>query len=108
MISIIAMTRGCGYVSVSWAVINNVPDDAMCGIAHFRVTLSSVDVSKTVMTIMNSYNFIRLPDNTLFNVTVIGTSINERNVISLAFTSVRTMIIESMCTYKVASYVYIL
>ena len=103
MINIIKTTGGCGYVRVLWIVINNVPDDVMCGIARFSVTLSSVDVSMTVTPLMNSYNFTRLPDDTLFNVTVIGTSATENNVISLAFTSVKTMIIESKCAFKLAS-----
>ena len=98
MINTITATGGCGYVSVSWTIINNVPDDDMCGIGHFNVTLSSVGVSMTVITTVFSYNFTGLPDGTLFNVTVIGISINEKNVINSAFTrSVTTSIIESMC-----------
>ena len=96
VINITTSTGGCGYVYVSWTVIGNVPDDEMCGIGRITVTLSSVDVSMTVMNAVNSYNFTSLPGDTLFNVTVIGTTTNERNVISLAFTSVKTMIIESM------------
>ena len=87
-------TGGCGYISVSWSVINNVPDDAMGGISRFNVTLSSEGVSMIVIALMNSHSFTELPDDTLFNVTVIDISIDEKNVISLAFTSVRT--IESM------------
>ena len=94
MINIATSTGGCGYVYLSWIVINNVPDDDMCGISRFNVSISSVDVSMTVMTTMIFYNFTRLPDDTLFNVTVIGTSINGRNVASLAITSMKTM--ESM------------
>ena len=99
MINTIAVTGGCGYISVSWAVTNNVPDDIndMCGIGHFNATLSSVGVSMTVSTAMISYNFTGLLDDTLFNATVIGTSINEKNIINSAFTSVKTSIIESMC-----------
>ena len=97
VINIITATGGCGYVIVSWAVINNVPNDAMCGIAHLIVTLSSVDVSITEIVTVNYYNFTRLPDDTLFNVTVIGTSINEKDVISRTFTSVKTM--ESMYVF---------
>ena len=68
----------------------------MCNIGRVTVTLSSVDVSITVMTMMITHNFTGLPDDTLFNVTVIGTSANERNIIDVSFTSVKTMIIESM------------
>ena len=96
MINIITTARGCGYVYVSWIIIGNVPDDEMCGIGQVTITLSSVDVSITEVAVMNSYNFTTLPDDTSFNVTVIGTSTIENNVISLAFTSVKTMIIESM------------
>ena len=96
MISIITSTGGCGYVYVSWTVIGNVPDDKMCGIGRVTVTLSSVDVSMTKIPVMNSYNFTRLPDATLFNVTVIGISTIDNNVISLDSTSVKTMIVESM------------
>ena len=97
MINTVTATGGCGYVSVSWTVINNVPDDDMCKIGHFNVTLSSVGVSMTVRIVVFSYNFTGLPDDTLFNVTVIGTSINEKNVIKSAFISVTTSSIESMC-----------
>ena len=96
MVNITTATGGCGHVSISWIVINNVPNDTMCAIGHFNVTLSSVDVSMTVSTSMFSYNFTGLPDGTLFNVTVIGTNMSESNVISPAFTSVNTSIIESM------------
>ena len=57
MINTITAIGGCRYVSVSWTVINNVPDDDMCGIGHFNVTLSSVGVSMTVITTVFSYNF---------------------------------------------------
>ena len=105
MINTVTATGGCGYVSVSWTVINNVPDDDMCGIGHFNVTLSSVDVSMTVNTLVISYNFTELPDDTLFNVAVIGISINEKNVIYSAFTSMKTLIIESMhlCLLSIAT-----
>ena len=86
---------GCGYVYVSWTVTNNVPDDDMCGISQFIVKLSSVNVFMTMKLVMNSHNFTRLPYDTPFNVTVIGTS-NENSVIHSVTTSVRTMIIESM------------
>ena len=105
MINMKATTGGCGYVSASWAVINNVPYDAMCSIARFNVTLSSVDVSMTMITTVLSYNFTGLPYDTLFNVIVIGISINGKNVVSLAVTSVKTMIIESMCAYVYILYV---
>ena len=101
----ITAAGGCGYVSASWSVINNVPDDVMCGIGRFNVTLSSVDLSMTVITTMISYNFTGLPYDTIFNVTVIGTSINEKNIIDVAFISVRTM--ESMYVLCKGSYVHI-
>ena len=100
MVEIATVTGGCGYVYVSWIVINNVPQDVTCGISGFTIVLSSMDVSMTVMTTMITHNFTGLPDDTLFNITVIGTNINERKV-SPASTAVKTMIIESMCAYKV-------
>ena len=105
MISITTEVGGCGYVYVSWSVINNVPDDEMCGIGRVTIMLSSAYISMTEFPVLNSYNFTRLPDNTLFNVTVIGTSINERNIISPAFTSVKTMIIESMYVHMYVQFV---
>ena len=99
MISIITTIGGCGYVYVSWTVIGNIPDDKMCGIGRVTITLSSVNVSMTEVALMNCYNFTGLPDDTLFNVTVIGTNTIDNNVISLAFTSVKTMIIESTYVY---------
>ena len=77
----------------------------MCEIGHFNVTLSSVGVPMTVNTAMISYNFTGLPDDTLFNVTVIGISINEKNVIYSAFASVKTLIIEStyLCLLSIAT-----
>ena len=103
MINTITATEGCGYVSVSWTVINNVPDDDMCRIGHFNVTLSSVGVYMTVSTTMISCNFTGVPDDTVFNVTVVGTSSNEKNIINLAFTAVRTMksMYVQVCLYEV-------
>ena len=77
----------------------------MCGIGHFNVTLSSVGVSMTLSTTMIFYNFIGLPDDTVFNVTVVGININEKNVIYSIFTSVKTLIIESMylCLLSIAT-----
>ena len=94
MISMTTERGGCGYVYVSWTVPNNVPDDDMCGISHFNVTLSSVNVFMTMKPMTNSHNFTRLPYDTPFNVTVIGTN-NEDSVIHSVSTSVRTTIIES-------------
>ena len=94
IVEITTATGGCGYIYVSWIVIGNISDDAMCSIGHLNIILSSVEVSIAVSTSMISYNFTGLPDNTLFNVTIIATSINEKNIVDLAFTSVRT--IESM------------
>ena len=95
MISMTTERGGCGYVYVSWTVPNNVPDDDMCGINHFNVILLSVNVFMTMKPVTNSHNFTGLPYGTPFNVTVIGTSINENSVIHSVSTSVRTMIIES-------------
>ena len=93
---------------MSWIVINNVPDDAMCGIGRVNVTLFSVDVSITVMPVTITHNFTGLPDDTQYYVTVIGASINERNIIDVAYTSVKTMIIEDSYMHMCACKVYIL
>ena len=90
---------GCGYVFVKWSATGNI-DDEMCGISHFDVMSSYGDKSNTTRTSLVMYNFTGLPDDTLFNVTVVG--INFRNdFIDLDSTSVRTMVIESkyVCTH---------
>ena len=97
-IKITTATGGYGYVYVSWIIIGNVPDDFVCGIASSTVTLSSMDISMTRFLSLMSHNFTGLSDNTLFNVTVKGFNfINDD--IYLAFTSVRTMAIESTLIY---------
>ena len=96
MIEITTATGGCGYVYVSWSVTDSDPDD-MCSIGRFNVTLSSVDISMSVTPpLMMSYNFTGLPDDTLFNVTVIGISLTGSAVVNLDSDSLRTKIIESM------------
>ena len=68
-----------------------------------------MDISVTVIALRTSYNFTGLTDDTLFNVIVIGTSINEKNVIDVAFTSVRTMesMYVCMCKCIFINYMYI-
>ena len=99
-IKITTAIGGCGYVYVSWAVNGNVPDDEMCRIENITVTLSAVDTSITEIPsqIEISHNFTGLSDNTLFNVTVKGLNFINGDI-DLAFTSVRTMAIESTLIY---------
>ena len=108
MINIIIAVGGCGYVYVSWFVFHNVPDDAMCGIGHVNVTLSSVDVSRTVMPVTITHNFTGLPGDTQYTVTVTGASINERNIIDVIHTYVKTMIIEGSYMHMCACKVYLM
>ena len=95
MIEITAATGGCGYVYVSWSVTDSDLDDA-CGIARFNVTLSSVDITMSVISVMLSHNFTGLPDNALFNVTVTGISLTGTTIVSLNSVFLRTKLIESM------------
>ena len=101
VVQIKTATGGCGYASMSWSVIGNVDDDDMCGIGSFNITLTSMDMSMTVITRSLSYNFTGLPDDTVFNVTVIGISVIGNSFISFDFASLKTLVIESMfvCTY---------
>ena len=95
MIQITRATGGCGYVFMSWTVTDSDVDDD-CSIGRFNVELSSVDISVSVMSQMLSYNFTGLPDDTLFNVSVMGISLTGITVVNLVSTSLKTMIIESM------------
>ena len=107
MIDITTATGGCGYATVSWSVIDNVVDDLMCGIGSFNITLSSMDISMTVITRSLSYDFTGLPGDTVFNVTVIGISVIGRSFISFDFASLKTLVIESMFVYAYCMYVYV-
>ena len=95
MIEITTATGGCGYVYVSWSVTDSDPDD-VCSIGRLNVTLSSGDISMSVISLMLSHNFTGLPDDTLFNVTVTGISLTGTTVVNLVSTSLRTKIIESI------------
>ena len=102
VVEITTATGGCGYVYVSWTVIGN---NDVCDIASFTVQLVSVPMSITeqISTDMNSYNFTGLPDDTLFDITIIGSSplVNTDPV----STSVRTMIFKSTyaCAYTITA-----
>ena len=98
MVEITTATGGCGYVYVSWTVIDN---NDLCEITNFYLQLVSVamDTPKKISTDMNSYNFTGLPDDTLFDIAIIGGSmLFNTDPVS---TSVRTMIFKSMfvCTH---------
>ena len=96
-INIATAMGGFGYVYVKWFVTDNVHHDAACSIADFKVTLSSINNSITVVVnSVISHNFTGLPDNTLFNVTVVGINVNGDNFTNLAFASVRTNVTEGM------------
>ena len=95
MIEITRATGGCGYVYVSLTLTDSDPDDG-CSIGRFNVMLSSVDISVSLMSQMLTHNFTGLPDDTLFNFTVMGISLTGTTVLNIASTSLRTMIIESM------------
>ena len=97
-VGITTIMGGFGYVYVKWVAIGNVHhDDPLCSINRFYVTLSSVDISTTVIVISRiSRNFTGLPDDTLFNVTVVGINAEGNNFTNLAFASVRTNGTEGM------------
>ena len=100
VVEITTATGGCGYVYVSW----NVTDSDVYSIVRFNVTLSSVDISMSVYSQMYSHNFTGLPDDTLFNVTVIGIILTGTTVVNLHSTSLRTKLIDGMfniCMYTV-------
>ena len=69
----ITATGGCGYVSVSWTVIDN---NDICEIADFNVLLVSVPtgITEQISTDKYSYNFTGLSDDTLFRIGIIGSS----------------------------------
>ena len=77
VVKITAATEGCGYVYVSWTVIGN---NDICEITNFHATLVLIvmglpmGITKQISTEMNSYNFTGLSDDTLFDVTIIGSS----------------------------------
>ena len=103
MVETTTATSGCGYVYVSWIVTDSDPDDG-CSIGRFNVTLSSVDISVSVISQMLSHNFTGLPDDTLFNVAVIGIILTGTTVVNLHSTSLRTKLIYgmfNMCMYTV-------
>ena len=106
MIEITTATGGCGYVYVLW-IITDSDHDNVCSIGRFILTLSSVDITISVISVMLSHNFTGLPDDTLFNVTVIGTSLTGTTTVNLDSVSLRTKFIESMfnkCMYTICTY----
>ena len=85
--------NGCGYIYVSW---NATGSTDACRIAQYDVTLSSATMNMIIsISEINSHNFIGLPDDTLFNITVTG--INDMGFVGIPdSTSVRTPICISM------------
>ena len=66
----ITASGGCGYVFVS--MTSTVVGD-MCKTVRYNVTLSSSIINMTESnTSMNTHHFTELPNNTQFNVTVVG------------------------------------
>ena len=98
----ITATGGFGYVNVSWTVIDN---NNICEIVNFNVLLVSVPtgITERISTDMYSYNFTGLPDDTLFHISIIGSS--ELVNTDSASTSVRTMILKSMYIPSYYSYI---
>ena len=89
VVKITAAMGGCGYVNVSWTAINS---SDVCKITQYNVTLSSATVNMIIsISGMNTHNFTRLPNDTLFNVTVTGIT-TTRFASNPDYTSVRTMI----------------
>ena len=102
VVEITTAASGCGYVYVSWSITDSNHDD-MCSIGRINVALLSVDVSVSVMSQLLYHNFTGLPDDTLYNVTVMGISLTGTTVVSLASTSLKTKVIKSMFIYTYAS-----
>ena len=67
----ITATGGCGYVNVSCTPTNN---NDVCGPVQYNVTLfsSSTTTNMSVLNTSMDYSFSSLPNNTQFNVIVIG------------------------------------
>ena len=107
VIKILTATGGCGLVSVSWTVIGN---NDLCEINIFKAYLISVSMDVTmrviIFTPLSSFNLIGLLNDTLFDITVIGSSrlVNSDPV----STSVRTAALKSMYerTYMYIMYTY--
>ena len=95
VIKILTATGGCGLVSVTWTVIGN---NDLCEINNFNAHLVSVSMDMTmrviIFTSLSSFNLIGLPNDTLFDIDVIGSSrlVNS----DPASTSVRTAALKSM------------
>ena len=96
-VEITTATGGCGYVYVSWTVLGN---NDICEITTFHLTLVSLVMGKPMgpttqkSTDMYSYNFTGLPDDTQFDISVIGSSaVVNTDLVSV---HVRTMDSESM------------
>ena len=95
-IEIITGIGGCGYVYVSWNVTYN---NESCKIIQYNVTLLPPTVNKVIPNLaMTSYNFTELSLDTLFNVTVIGISVNG-SVINSNSTSIRTETTSINCMF---------
>ena len=111
-IKITAATGGCRYVYVSWIVIGNLEEnvaDIPCSIGQFRITLSSMNTTKTLVNSAISHNFTGLPDDTLFNFTIIGLDAEESAIINRNSTSVRTAsALESRCLLYILELIYFL
>ena len=72
VVEITATTAGCDYVSVSWTTTGS---SNMCGPVRYNVTLSSSSSTMDVIisnSSINTHRFTVLPNNTQFNITVIG------------------------------------
>ena len=68
----ITATGRCGHVDVSWTSTNN---DDVCSPVQYNVTLSSSSSTMDVIisnSSINTHRFTVLPNNTRFNITVIG------------------------------------
>ena len=95
VIKILTATGGCGLVSMSWTVIGN---NNLCEINNFHAYLVSLSMDVTmrviIFTPLSSFNLIGLLNDTLFDITIIGSSrlVNSKPV----STSVKTAALKSM------------
>ena len=94
----ITATGGYRYVYVSWSVSANA-NDGVCRITKIVVAISFMDESMIVNSgPVGSHNFTGLPDNTTFNISIVGTNMMSSSI-SSNFTSVKTTAADSKFAY---------
>ena len=108
----ITATGGCGYVNVSWTVIGN---NDVCNIVSFTVELVSapMNITERMQTDVNSYNFTGLPNDTVFNINVIGSSKLVNTDVASSSVRTKSMYVSMylymyVCTYVIVCYTHMI